>query len=94
MVNSKKIRAAISIGDPNGVGIEIILKALSKEEVLAKIIPIVFGSYDLIKAQAIDLGQETTRLNPISTINDLEDQKINILDVFRNCEYKLSLIHI
>ena len=92
MVNSKKIRAAISIGDPNGVGIEIILKALSKEEVLAKIIPIVFGSYDLIKAQAIDLGQETARLNPISNINDLEDQKINILDVFRNCEYKFGVL--
>ena len=26
MVNPRKIRAAISIGDPNGIGIEIILK--------------------------------------------------------------------
>ena len=31
MVNSKKIRAAISIGDPNGVGIEIIIKLNSGE---------------------------------------------------------------
>ena len=41
MVNYRKIRAAISIGDPNGVGIEIILKSFSKEEVLEKTIPIV-----------------------------------------------------
>ena len=40
MVNSKKIRTAISIGDPNGIGIEIILKALSNEGILEKIIPI------------------------------------------------------
>ena len=52
MVNPRKIRSAISIGDPNGIGIEIILKSLSKEEVLDKIIPIVFGSYNLIMNQA------------------------------------------
>ena len=57
MVNPRKIRAAISIGDPNGIGIEIILKSLCKEEVLDKIIPIVFGSYNLIMNQAQALGQ-------------------------------------
>ena len=55
MVNPRKIRAAISIGDPNGIGIEIILKSLSKEEVLDKIIPIVFGSYNLLMNQAQEL---------------------------------------
>ena len=92
MVNPKKIRAAISIGDPNGIGIEIILKALSKEGVLEKIIPIVFGSYDLIYAQAKDLGQETTMLHSISHISNAEEEKINILNVFDNCEYKFGVL--
>ncbi len=92
MVNSKKIKAAISIGDPNGIGIEIILKALSNEGVLEKIIPIVFGSYDLIYSQAKQLGHETSMLHSISDISNLEEQKINILHVFDNCEYKFGVL--
>ena len=92
MVNSKKIKAAISIGDPNGIGIEIILKALSNEGVLEKIIPIVFGSYDLIYSQAKQLGQETSMLHSISDISNSQEQKINILHVFDNCEYKFGVL--
>ncbi len=68
MVNPRKIRSAISIGDPNGIGIEIILKSLSKEEVLDKIIPIVFGSYNLIMNQA--QGTWTGRVNAPSNIRN------------------------
>ena len=77
MVNPRKIRAAISIGDPNGIGIEIILKSLSKEEVLDKIIPIVFGSYNLIMNQAQALGQEVSILHSISEINNAKENRIN-----------------
>ena len=92
MVNSKKIRAAISIGDPNGIGIEIILKALSKEEVLEKIIPIVFGSYNLLSSQAKDLGLKTSLLHSISDINNVKEAQINILNVFDSCEYKFGVL--
>ena len=87
MVNPKKIRAAILIGDPNGIGIEIILKSLSKEEVLDKIIPIVFGSYNLIMDQSQALGQEVSILHSISEINNAKENRINILNVFDNCDY-------
>lgn len=92
MVNSKKIRAAISIGDPNGIGIEIILKALSKEEVLEKIIPIVFGSYNLLSSQAKDLGLQTSLLHSISDISNAKEAQINILNVFDSCEYKFGVL--
>ena len=92
MVNPRKIRAAISIGDPNGIGIEIILKSLSKEEVLDKIIPIVFGSYNLIMNQAQALGQEASMLHSISEINNAKENRINILNVFDNCDYKFGVL--
>ena len=92
MVNPRKIRAAISIGDPNGIGIEIILKSLSKEEVLDKIIPIVFGSYNLIMDQAQALGQEVSILHSISEINNAKENRINILNVFDNCDYKFGVL--
>ena len=92
MVNSKKIRTAISIGDPNGIGIEIILKALSNEGILEKIIPIVFGSYDLICSQAKQLGQEASMLHSISEIKNTKEKKINILNSFDNCGYKFGVL--
>jgi len=92
MVNYRKIRAAISIGDPNGVGIEIILKSFSKEEVLEKTIPIVFGSHDLMINQARDLSQDTSLLHLISDINNAKEKKINILNIFDSCEYKFGVL--
>ena len=92
MVNSKKIRTAISIGDPNGIGIEIILKALSNEGILEKIIPIVFGSYDLICSQAKQLGQDASMLHSISEIKNTKEKKINILNSFDNCGYKFGVL--
>lgn len=38
----KKILVGISIGDPNGIGLEIIIKALQNKELLNKIIPVVY----------------------------------------------------
>ena len=37
------IKLGISIGDPNGIGPEIILKALSEEGSLNDIIPIIYS---------------------------------------------------
>ena len=37
------IKLGISIGDPNGIGPEIILKALSEEDGLNGIIPIIYS---------------------------------------------------
>jgi 4-hydroxy-L-threonine phosphate dehydrogenase PdxA len=38
VVNSKKINIGISIGDPNGIGIEIILKTLSDRTLTKNVI--------------------------------------------------------
>ena len=43
------IKLGISIGDPNGIGPEIILKALSEEDGLNGIIPIIYSELDIIR---------------------------------------------
>ena len=43
------IKLGISIGDPNGIGPEIILKALSEEDSLNDIIPIIYSELEIIK---------------------------------------------
>ena len=51
MVNSKKINIGISIGDPNGIGIEIILKALSESNFHEECNFLIYSSLDLIVKQ-------------------------------------------
>ena len=48
MVKSKKINVGISIGDPNGIGIEVMLKALSDRPSNGNCNYIIYSSYELI----------------------------------------------
>ena len=45
MSQEKRVRIAITMGDPAGVGSEIIVKALSHVEIYKKCIPVVIGDY-------------------------------------------------
>lgn len=47
-------RVAITIGDPNGVGPEIVIKALSSESVYACAIPVVVGDVDILERAAAE----------------------------------------
>lgn len=44
MANEKKIRVGITQGDTNGIGYEVILKALSNPQILELCTPIIYGS--------------------------------------------------
>ena len=43
-MDSKKIRVAITHGDTNGIGYELIFKAFSEPEMLEYCTPIIYGS--------------------------------------------------
>ena len=43
------IKLGISLGDPNGIGPEIILKALSEEDILNGITPIIYSDLEIIE---------------------------------------------
>lgn len=49
----RKIRVAISIGDYNGIGIEVILKTLQEKEMTEFFTPVIFGSTKLLSFQKI-----------------------------------------
>ena len=42
---------AISIGDPNGVGVEIILKTFQDNSLFEQCIPVVYASVDFVQKQ-------------------------------------------
>ena len=45
----ERIRIAITMGDPAGIGSEVVLKALAEKSVYEKCIPVVIGDYEALK---------------------------------------------
>lgn len=81
MNKSEKIKLGISIGDFNGIGIEIILKTFLDKRMLDFCTPIIFGSTKLItaykKSMDIDLP-----FNGVKHVNQAILGKINIVNLW------------
>lgn len=77
-----KIIVGISIGDLNGIGIEVILKTFEDNRMLDFCTPVLFGSTKVIsyhkKALDIDLA-----VHGISAISQVNHSKINILNIWK-----------
>jgi 4-hydroxythreonine-4-phosphate dehydrogenase len=69
----------ISMGDPAGIGPEIIVKALLKRSVYTQCKPIVVGDAGVIK-QAVDFLNVTLKVNGISNVRDAKS-KYGAIDV-------------
>ena len=81
MNKSEKIKLGISIGDFNGIGIEIILKTFLDKRMLDFCTPIIFGSTKLITAykKSIDIDLP---FNGVKHVNQAVIGKINIVNLW------------
>ena len=90
MVKSRKINVGITIGDPNGIGIEIILKSLSNFILFQECNFIIYASTGLIEKQKQHFQIETPPLKKINTEEDAQDNQINIKEVFFNSQFNFG----
>ena len=72
------------MGDPAGIGPEVVVKALSDKKVKQSCYPLVFGSYNIIFSAARKV-LKNVGLRRITWVEDIRDSKepINILDCTR-----------
>ena len=91
MVKSKKINVGISIGDPNGIGIEVMLKALSDRPSNDNCNFIIYSSYDLIVNQKKDLNINSLPLKTITSFDEISSNSINIKEVFTESKYEFGV---
>ena len=82
MEKSEKIVVGISIGDLNGIGIEVILKTFQDKRMLDFCTPIIFGSTKTISFHKKKMNLETN-LHGITSINQLTHNKVNILNIWK-----------
>ena len=60
MEEARKIKVGISIGDPNGIGIEVILKIFEQKELFDFFTPVLYGNMNLISFQKRHLNLRTS----------------------------------
>ena len=82
MDKSDKIIVGISIGDLNGIGIEVILKTFQDKRMLDFCTPVLFGATKVISYHKKALGIETP-VHGITAIAQVNHTKINVLNIWK-----------
>jgi len=81
MSQGKKIRVGISIGDSNGIGIEVIVKCFLDNRMFDSMIPILYGNKELVKFHIKSLGIEDFDLNYINDASEANPKRANLLQI-------------
>ena len=88
-MEEKKIRVALTHGDTNGVGYELIFKTFEDSTMLELCTPIIYGSPKVAAYHRNALGMQTN-FTIISNAEEARDGRINLLPVFDE-EIKVEL---
>ena len=80
MQYSKKIKIGITHGDINGIGYEVIIKALMDPRILEICIPIVYGSPKVAAYHRKTLNIENFSFHTINSPTEANEKKANIIN--------------
>ena len=82
MNKESKIKIGISIGDINGIGVEVILKTFDDKRMLDFCTPVIFGSSKVMSFYKKTLNSNIS-IHSISNISQVVDGKINVLNIWK-----------
>lgn len=79
MAEEKRIKVGITQGDVNGVGLEVIIKALAEPEVYENFTPIIYGSPKAAAYHRKALDLQNFQLNNILSADEAHPKRVNII---------------
>ena len=79
--NKKKIRIGITQGDTNGIGYEVILKALSNQDMLELCTPIIYGSSKIMAYHRKAIEMQPYQINYTKTADYIKETMPNLVEV-------------
>ncbi|MEX2597233.1 MAG: 4-hydroxythreonine-4-phosphate dehydrogenase PdxA [Salibacteraceae bacterium] len=82
MGKHKKLRVGISVGDINGIGLEVIIKALSDARTYEHCTPVIYGSKDVVKTHSQTLNLEGFHFHSCSDVEKSDSNKVNLVEVW------------
>lgn len=87
---SEKLKIGISIGDVNGVGLEVIIKTLMDSRVLEYFTPIVYGSTKVASFHRKALGINDFSFNVINSVQQANPKRANMINCWQD-DVKITL---
>ncbi len=75
-----KIRIGISIGDINGIGLEVILKTLANQQILNFCTPIIYGSSKIVSYHKNIVGLDDFHFNVAKSGDRIKHDKVNVVN--------------
>lgn len=87
---SDKLKIGISIGDINGIGLEVIIKTLADNRMLDFFTPIVYGNTKVASFHRKSIGVNDFSFNVINSPEQAHDKKSNMINCWQE-DVKISL---
>jgi 4-hydroxythreonine-4-phosphate dehydrogenase len=75
-----RIRVGISIGDVNGVGPEVIIRALSDNRMAQVCTPVIYGNSKIISQHRKSLNLQEFNFNTVKSVQEIIPRKINLIN--------------
>lgn len=79
-MESNKLIIGITHGDINGIGYEVILKALSDSRICELFVPIIYGSSKLAGLYRKSLDLQSLNLNIINSVEQANSKRVNLIN--------------
>ena len=76
----EKLKIGISIGDINGIGLEVILKTLNHEKIQEICVPIIYGSSKVVAYHKNITGIDDFHFQPLKNTERIHTGKINVVN--------------
>ncbi len=80
----KKLKIGISIGDFNGIGLEVIIKTFADSRMLDFCTPIIYGSFKLLSNYRKSLTISDFSFNKVQSVEEINPNKVNIINCWDN----------
>ena len=90
--NNKRLRVGITLGDTNGISIEVALKAVSVPEMLELCIPVLYGSSKIVSYHRNACNLPGFQIHHAKSAENIKENDINLVDCI-NQEIKVELGH-
>ena len=91
MAYNKKIRVGITQGDTNGIGYEVILKALANPQMIELCTPVIYGSSKILTYHRKANDLQAFQINNTRSADSLKDTMPNLVDVCDADDIKVDL---
>lgn len=83
-MSEQRIKVAITSGDPNGVGLETIIKVFADPRMTDSITPVIYAHPELVKAHKKISGVEEFPYNTINSADEALAKKVNLINVWKD----------